>query len=223
MAKMFYTLDETKAALGQSEDQIRQLAKDGRLREFRDGNRLMFKTDQVEQLKGELSAGSEPIDISGADVPIGLADAKEGSASGITLADSGGSAFGLAVAGGSKAGSKTGTRVGTGAPAGGSVAGSNPSDDTALASDLGLSGSVSGAPGSSRAAGPAASHASMSGIDVFQPDDVADKADPSAQTSVAPGISPAEQINIESVGSGSGSARPDARKRRHEPGGGVAR
>src|SRR5829696_1241104 len=61
MAKMFYTLDETRAALGRSEDEIKQLAREGRLREFRDGPRLMFKADQVEQLKGELDSGLEGV------------------------------------------------------------------------------------------------------------------------------------------------------------------
>ena len=54
MAKMFYTLEEAKAALGKSEEEIKQYAREGRLREFRDGPRLMFKADQVEQLKGEM-------------------------------------------------------------------------------------------------------------------------------------------------------------------------
>ena len=57
MAKMFYTLEETKAALGKSEEDIKQYAREGRLREFRDGPRLMFKADQVEQLKAELAGG----------------------------------------------------------------------------------------------------------------------------------------------------------------------
>ena len=46
MAKMFYTLDETRAALGKNEEDIKQLTREGRLREFRDGPRLMFKADQ---------------------------------------------------------------------------------------------------------------------------------------------------------------------------------
>src|SRR3982750_100015 len=57
MAKMFYTLEEAKAALGRSEDEIKQFAREGRLREFRDGPRLMFKADQVEQLRAELGSG----------------------------------------------------------------------------------------------------------------------------------------------------------------------
>lgn len=53
MAKMFYTLDEAKAALGKSEDELKQLAREGSLREFRDGPRLMFKASQVDDLRKE--------------------------------------------------------------------------------------------------------------------------------------------------------------------------
>ncbi|MBC8107346.1 MAG: hypothetical protein H7Z14_12205, partial [Anaerolineae bacterium] len=54
---MFYTLDEAKTALGKNEEEIKQLAREGRLREFRDGPRLMFKADQVEALKAEMGGG----------------------------------------------------------------------------------------------------------------------------------------------------------------------
>src|SRR2546423_14899387 len=57
MAKMFYTLDEAKTALGRNEEEIKQLSREGRLREFRDGPRLMFKADQVDALKSELGEG----------------------------------------------------------------------------------------------------------------------------------------------------------------------
>ena len=63
MAKMFYTLEEAKTVLGHSEDDIKQYARDGRLREFRDGPRLMFKADQVEQLRSELSTGGDHVDL----------------------------------------------------------------------------------------------------------------------------------------------------------------
>ncbi len=53
MAKMFYTMDETKAKLGRREEDILALAREGRLREFRDGSRLMFKADQVDALRDE--------------------------------------------------------------------------------------------------------------------------------------------------------------------------
>ena len=65
MAKMFYTMEETKAALGKSEEEVRQIAREGRLREFRDGPRLMFKADQVEQVKADLGTGGGTISLSG--------------------------------------------------------------------------------------------------------------------------------------------------------------
>ena len=90
MAKMFYTLEETKSALGRSEDDIKQLAREGRLREFRDGPRLMFKADQVEQLKGELESGIDNVDIGVSDSGgmIGLVDTTGASGTSITLGDS---------------------------------------------------------------------------------------------------------------------------------------
>lgn len=81
MAKMFYTMEEAKAALGRSEDEIKQLSKEGKLREFRDGPRLMFKADQVEALKGSLPA-KDTIDIADSGAPIALADSKSGTAAG---------------------------------------------------------------------------------------------------------------------------------------------
>ncbi len=86
MAKMFYTLEEAKTALGKSEDDIKQLSREGRLREFRDGPRLMFKADQVEALKAELTGGGGDFsDMGSADsgMAIGLADSKGGTGSGL--------------------------------------------------------------------------------------------------------------------------------------------
>jgi hypothetical protein len=94
MAKMFYTMDETKSALAKNEEEIKQLAREGRLREFRDGTRLMFKADQVEQLKGELAGGggADAISIapeSESGAPIGLVDSQSSGGSAFVLADSG--------------------------------------------------------------------------------------------------------------------------------------
>src|SRR3954451_21293278 len=92
MAKMFYTLDETKAALNKNEEEIKQYAREGRLREFRDGPRLMFKADQVETLKSELGVGgggmpSPDLGPSDSGGPIGLVDSRTASATGISLVD----------------------------------------------------------------------------------------------------------------------------------------
>src|SRR5581483_10364156 len=173
MAKMFYTLDEAKVALGKNEEEIKQLAREGRLREFRDGPRLMFKADQVDQLKNELAGGShDQVDLGPSDsgVAIGLADSsRSSSGSGISLADTDGRS-----------------------PVGG---GMTLKEDTALAADLGLSGSIGGVPSPGRSAAPSApsgtglsgNQGSRAGIDVFQTDEV-DRVDPGAQTAISPGI-----------------------------------
>ena len=140
MAKMFYTLEETKAALGRGEDDIKQLAREGRLREFRDGPRLMFKADQVEQLKSELGAG-DAVDIgvsdsgglismvdttgaSGTSITLSDADAGQSSGAGMRLSDTGG----LGTVGGLRmadtgTGASPGGGLGGGSLAGGSLAG----------------------------------------------------------------------------------------------------
>lgn len=53
MAGMFYSLKETADRLGKTEDDVRQLAKSGKLREFRDGSHVMFKMEEVNALLAE--------------------------------------------------------------------------------------------------------------------------------------------------------------------------
>lgn len=53
MAGMFYSLKETAQQLGKTEDQVKQLVKEGKLREFRDGANLLFKIDEVNSLMSE--------------------------------------------------------------------------------------------------------------------------------------------------------------------------
>src|SRR3712207_2302814 len=180
MAKMFYTMDETKAALGRSEDQIKELSREGRLREFRDGTRLMFKADQVEGLKSELgsSVGSgDQVDLGPSDsgAHIGLVDSNLGpSGTSITLTDSD---LGPSPGGGMKM-----------------------KEDTALAADLGLSGSMGGVPSPGRVSpggsisGLSGTSPGRSGITVFQPDEV-EHADPMAQTNISGSV--ADQVNLE--------------------------
>jgi hypothetical protein len=180
MAKMFYTLDETKAALSLNEEEIKQLSREGRLREFRDGPRLMFKADQVDNLKAELAGGGDQISLGPSDSGLGLslADSKSSplSGSGISLADTD---FGKS-------------------PGAGMV-----KDDTALAADLGLSGTAAGIPSPGRAGDTRSGTkvGSRVGVNVFG-DEESGRVDPMAQTSIGSGIQ--DQINLEGVGSGSG-------------------
>jgi len=50
---MFYSIKEVSEKLGKSEDEIRELVKAGRLREFRDGPNLLFKVDEVTSLMSD--------------------------------------------------------------------------------------------------------------------------------------------------------------------------
>ena len=186
MAKMFYTMDETKAALGKSEDDIRQLSREGKLREFRDGPRLMFKADQVDGLKSELASGgiggtADQIGLGSGDThaPLGLADSKTGSGTGVAMNMKGDSATGMP----------------------------GPKDDTASGMDVGLSGSLSGSIGGGSLAGgslggtqnPNSTRGTRTGVNVLGGDD--GEADPMAQTHMTPAR---DQISLEGVGSGSG-------------------
>ncbi|HLL89415.1 MAG TPA: hypothetical protein VK324_08935 [Tepidisphaeraceae bacterium] len=204
MAKMFYTMDEAKAALAKSEEEIKQFAREGRLREFRDGPRLMFKSDQVENLKNELagggSGGGADIGVSDTGAPIGLADSnRSGTGASITFADPGISGSGL----------------GSGLGAAQMLSGSGLSnmqmkDDTALAADLGLSGTVGGMPSPRAPSIGTGLSGSVSGskvgVNVFGEDTGA--ADPMAQTAISPGIrgggGGGDQISLDAIGSGSG-------------------
>lgn len=73
MANMFYTVDEAAEKLGVSADQVRQMAAEHKLQQFRDRDKLMFKREEVDAM-----ASSDATDT--------LSDTD---ASPITLADSG--------------------------------------------------------------------------------------------------------------------------------------
>ena len=64
MAGMFYSIKEVSEKLGKSEDDVRQIVKSGRLREFRDGPNLLFKVDEVNSLLSDTSfmAATKPSD-----------------------------------------------------------------------------------------------------------------------------------------------------------------
>ena len=203
MAKMFYTMEETKASLGRNEEEIKQLAREGRLREFRDGPRLMFKADQVEQLTGELGGG--------------------GGGDAINIAPGAESGAPIGLVGDSRAGSSIGSGIALveNVPSPGVGAGKGDTHlDIGLSGGLGgsVGGSVSGipSPGRSGPRDPGGSHVgsgsgilnigsgsagSRAGITVFDVDD-SQKVDPSAQTAINPSVQ--DQINLEGVGSGSG-------------------
>src|SRR5690554_2162402 len=115
MAKMFYTLQEAAEKLGTSEDQVKQMVEDGKLKQFRDRDQVMFKVDEVDRAAASLAAANEDsgiisieeelgeqsdtIDLSEPDISADDdAPAASASASGVNLSDdtaAGASASGL--------------------------------------------------------------------------------------------------------------------------------
>lgn len=55
MAGMFYSLQEVAAKLNKTEEEVKEIIKQGRLREFRDGPNLLFKVNEVEALMSDSS------------------------------------------------------------------------------------------------------------------------------------------------------------------------
>jgi pilus assembly protein FimV len=53
MSGMFYSLEEAAEKLNKSKAEVRQLVKEGQLREFRDGPNVLFKAEEVEALMPE--------------------------------------------------------------------------------------------------------------------------------------------------------------------------
>jgi excisionase family DNA binding protein len=53
MAGMFYSLQEAAERLNKTEEELKQIVKEGKLREFRDGSNLLFKVEEVEALMSD--------------------------------------------------------------------------------------------------------------------------------------------------------------------------
>ena len=93
MAGMFYSLQEVAEKLSKTEEEVKQIVKEGRLREFRDGPNLLFKVDEVEALMSDTSimksraSSAKPEQETGED-EISLApETTEGLAAGEGLTD----------------------------------------------------------------------------------------------------------------------------------------
>lgn len=95
MAKMFYSLEEAAQRLGKSESDVREMAQRNEITEFRDGDRLIFKVDQIDLLAGDEDDGGAS-DTSGSMIP--LVDSSEESALGLGDSSSGsGTGFGAGM------------------------------------------------------------------------------------------------------------------------------
>ena len=149
MAKMFYTIEEVADKLGVSTDRVKEMSEAGELYPFRDGNKLMFKSAQVDEVAANGGGGGDmeedPLpmgdDLGGSDSAV-LESAGTGLSSGIAGQDSLGGLSGLDLEDsgfGSVDGSGTG--LGFDNPGGASDSGVIPlsglGEQTAAASDTG--------------------------------------------------------------------------------------
>ena len=72
--KMYYTEAETAEMLKANNAQLDALVRDGKLRVFMDGDRRMFKTEQVDNMLAKTSPGGAEIELTPADDALGTAD-----------------------------------------------------------------------------------------------------------------------------------------------------
>ena len=58
MAKPFYTLEEVCDVLKKNQDEVKELVRIGRLREFRDAGKIFFKREEVKRIAAKEGAGT---------------------------------------------------------------------------------------------------------------------------------------------------------------------
>ena len=89
MAKMFYTLGEVCEKLGKSEDEVEAMVASGQIQEFRDGENLVFKVEQIELLAPTEEDGELDLDLDNSALGLGDSFGLGGSDTGaIGLAES---------------------------------------------------------------------------------------------------------------------------------------
>lgn len=89
MAKAFYSMEEVCELLGKSQDEIRELVRDGTLREFRDAGKIFFKAEDISKLGGAApSEGAEEVMLEPAEEePSSVADSEGSSIIGLEPVD----------------------------------------------------------------------------------------------------------------------------------------
>ncbi len=73
MAGTYYSLQEVIEKLGKSESEIKEMVKDGKLHEFRDGAKVVFKVDEVDAIVAERA----DLDITGSEIELVLDETGE--------------------------------------------------------------------------------------------------------------------------------------------------
>lgn len=213
MAKMFYTLDEVCTRLGKSQGDVEAMVTAGEIQEFRDGEALVFKVEQIDLLASSDDSGSEiELDLSSSAFDMGDSGGIDMSASGSAELDLGEVDN---MSGDSPAGDDAGLDAPTPLPdkapasvedsaAGGDGLGMNLDGSSLSSFDLGGTGSAGGMdftePGSlvdemdlsAELAAPATDESGdISGLDLGE----------AGETRIGEGI---DDLTLESVGSGSG-------------------
>jgi hypothetical protein len=77
MSKMFYTIEEVCQKLAKNESEINDMVSSGQIQEFRDGENLIFKVEQIDLLASPDDSGSIELDLGDA--------ASGGSNTGLTM------------------------------------------------------------------------------------------------------------------------------------------
>ena len=91
MAKMTYSTEDALAKLGITKEELAKLVSDGRLREFRDGAKFLYKADEVDTLAAADAAADDEIGLAPADSAedIQLSPSDTGSQMGLAPEDTG--------------------------------------------------------------------------------------------------------------------------------------
>ena len=188
MAKMFYSAKEASEKLGVTEDALKVMVRDGKLREFRDAGTVNYKVSDVDGFLAKKSSGSS-----------GASKAAGSSLGGSSIAGRGGS---------SVAGRSGSSVAGRSASASGEIV-LEPVEDSGIS--LASSGSdvmsLDGSHADETATGIDAAKKSKEGssvpsvgINVFDDDELDEHVDPLAQTAV----SDVAGLGLDGAGSGSG-------------------
>ncbi len=185
MAKMFYTLEEVCEKLGKSVAEVEAMVASKEIQEFRDGDNLVFKVEQINLLTEGSQVGEIELDLDKSELDLGDSFGLGGSESGsIGLAESQSAEMPAAVDPSPGLGSDSGSVIGLGASSMESV-GDLASDDLDLSAEL--ESPIEGSDAS------ASVSAFDGGVDF----------DEAGDTQLGEGLDD-DDLTLESVGSGSG-------------------
>ncbi len=220
MAKMYYTLEEAMDRLNVTEEQFRDLIREGKLREFRDAGKLNYRTDEVDRLvtggaaqeSGELSLEDSqelplsPLDSAGKTAILqssgsgslpGLSGSSPGLAGSDAPIDLGGSDSGVMSLGGSS----SGVRLEDSKVGGGSGSGEIRLDDSKSGSRADVLSLDEVDKDVVKGMKKDDTVITNIGISVFDDDDLEIAADPMAKTLMTGGD---EHLGLDGSGGGSG-------------------